>query len=145
MLWRTILLIATLALLGCIDSPHESPLKRTTSLYKRLGGEPKLEQITDAFLDEVVLSDRIARETRSQCVGAKRASTRERVLAELTRLTKGSLAPIGEDASESILTMNIKNPDSVAILGALQAALKACQVPQRDAEDLMNAIAPPPA
>jgi hypothetical protein len=137
---RTVLALGLLALAGCMDTPRDKPLTRSPTLLKRLGGPATIERIADAFSDQLLLADDISKARKESLLGPDKAAAHKKLVAQLTALASGG--PLPDDMP---LAISKDAPDKEAVFAALQRALEACKVADRDEKELLDALKTPPA
>lgn len=134
------------------DAPHRPQTRpavaRSGTLFDRLGGEVVVRKVVDDFVTRAS-ADPAVNFTRQGHATVWEASPQnvERLkqrLVEFISTTAGGPAQVqyrGRDMVSAHRGMGISNAEFDALAGHLKAALEANDLPRRESEELLNAVA----
>lgn len=134
------LAIAVAAASGCVSakvSTAAPPAAASASLYDRLGGINAITLVVDEFLGRVVADTRV----NGRFAGANVPRLRAKLIEQVASATGGPYTYTGLDMRTAHKGMKITAQEFDILAGHLAGALGKFQVPERETNQLMGAIA----
>jgi hemoglobin len=127
---------------GCAKSDDPAPPAAAASdstLYKRLGGYDAIAAVTDSFLVRIS-GDTAISVFFAGIEPAQMNRIRQMVVDQLCAATGGPCRYVGRSMKESHETLGITHEVFDKFLGHLQATLVAFSVPEREQNEVLNAL-----
>jgi hemoglobin len=145
-------------LAGCMEGSKPTPLPRAgsthappaglrkegpaaDSLYNRLGGRTRLEQIADAFVATAADDDRLRPALRRHFEGDD-AEGLKRALVERAGAATGGPERPGKDVKVALRGVGITNADFDALVADLVKALDKNKVPAKEQDEVKAILGP---
>ncbi len=130
------LLGITLTATGCAE--QMSMMKSSDApLYERLGGRPAITAVVDDFVGRVAKDDRI----NGKFANANIPKLKVRLVEQICQASGGPCTYMGQDMKTAHAGMGISNADFGALVEDLVAALNKFNVPKKEKDDLLGALA----
>ncbi len=109
-----------------------------TSLYDRLGGKPAITAVVDDFVGRVANDMRI----NGKFANANIPSLKVRLVEQICQASGGPCTYMGRDMKAAHAGMGINNAEFGALVEDLVASLNKFNVPKREKDELLGALAP---
>jgi hemoglobin len=107
------------------------------SLYDRLGGKDAISAVVDEFLTNV----KADKEINAMFANADGDRLKKMLVDQICEATGGPCKYTGKTMKEAHTGMNIKDSDFNALVGDLVKALDKFQVPKKEKDELLGALA----
>lgn len=130
------LLGITLTATGCAE--QMSMMKSSDpTLYERLGERPAIAAVVDDFVGRVAKDDRI----NGKFVNANIPKLKVRLVEQICQASGGPCTYMGQDMKMAHAGMGISNAEFGALVEDLVAALNKFNVPKKEKDELLGALA----
>ena len=110
----------------------------TPTLYQRLGGEPAVTAVVDAFLNRVAGDDRI----NGRFINVDLARLKKLLIEFVSQATGAKVEYTGRDMHDSHAGFQLVNEEFDALVEDLGGALKELKVPTTEQNQLLGALGP---
>lgn len=150
---RTLVVIAGIVVLGCSGPAQETkPLStaaetnavqarspaKAASLFERLGGQPAVTAVVDAFLKRVAADKRI----NGRFINVDLGRLRTLLIQFVSQATGAQVAYTGREMHEGHVGLQILGEEFDALVEDLVGALVELKVPAREKNELLGALGP---
>jgi truncated hemoglobin YjbI len=133
-----------LIVVGCMESQKPDPLPRRPSLYTRLGGEAKMEQIVDGFVERAAAAKELPPPIREAFAqednGALKVQLVRRLAAALGGPYPGTLVDLQQVFTS--LDDKVTTRDMTLLVGMLDKAMADAGCRADDRKAAMTTLAP---
>ena len=121
--------------MGPSGSPMSAPGK---SLYERLGGKMAITAVVDDFVARVAADNRI----NGKFANANIPRLKSMLVDQICQASGGPCTYTGRDMKSTHAGMGVSSSDFDALVGDLVATLNKFNVPEREKNELLDALGP---
>jgi hemoglobin len=135
---RLVLLLLVVApLAGCMEGYKPTPLKRTASLYTRLGGDKAIAKVVDDFVANVVADEQIKEAHKKHFREGDVAGLKKKLIDQIGEATGGPQRYTGKNMKDAHQGLGITEKDFDALVADLVKALDQNKVGAAEKEELL--------
>jgi hemoglobin len=121
---------------GCGGAEKQTTTPESQTLYVRLGGEPAIKGVVDAFVANVAADTRINKFFEKTDIPHLTKMLND----QICEATGGPCKYTGKNMKEAHLGMGVTEADFNALVEDLVKALDAFNVPQKEKDELLGAL-----
>ena len=132
------LMLAACSTPGSTGSVGNAPMAAEKPLYERLGGKPAITAVVDDFVARVAADTRI----NGKFANANIPRLKSMLVDQICQASGGPCTYTGRDMKSTHAGMGISSGDFDALVGDLVATLNKFKVPERETNELLDALGP---
>lgn len=122
---------------GCVEQ-MAAMKHQDASLYERLGGKPAITAVVDDFVGKVANDTRI----NGKFANANIPNLKFRLVEQICQASGGPCTYMGRDMKAAHAGMGINKAEFGALVEDLVASLNKFNLPKREKDELLGALAP---